>query len=165
MKKLLNAFDTYRDRISEQIFSHEREYALSEEIKGLWMKVPDSGDISFEVGTDYPGNDIIGDDSILLYQSGGSERGFWNLLPEFEFLLESEELEQLKDEVADSLGCESRNIVKKDIQEYYENNYPDILKEWIDEYINESYLDNSLEEYLDNLREKIECEIEEIEEE
>ena len=163
MKPFLRAFDENYDAIIDNILAHERKYALNGQRQELSMRVDDSGAVKFESKEGYEGNDVIRGDSIFLAYSGGAEKDFWNILPSMNVLLDYEELDELKEQIALTEECDTADVTEKDIQKYYEENYPEEIEEWMDEYLYSEYVRDGLEQYLDSLRERIEAQIDELE--
>lgn len=147
------------------ILAHEKKYALSEQRHELSMRVDASGVITFESKEGYEGKDVIRNDSILLAYSGGYKKDFWNILPSMNMLLGYDELNALKEEIALSEECDPSVVTENDIQRYYEENCPKDIKDWLDEYLYSEYVREGLEQYMDNLRERIEAQIDELEDE
>ena len=80
-------------------------------------------------------------------------------------LLDCEELDELKEQIALTEECDTADVTEKDIQKYYEENYPEEIEDWLDEYLYSEYVRDGLEQYMDSLRERIEAQIDELEEE
>ncbi len=162
MADLLKAFDENSSEIKEQILSHERKYALNEHCFELLMVISDSGKVNYESKPGIPSKEVIGDNSISLSYSGGPKKEYWMYIPAFEVLFEPEELEVIKEELAESEGLDLRKIGTNELREYYEKNHPEMIEEWLDEYIDMSYLDDGLDQYMESLRERIEDQIEDL---
>lgn len=100
-----------------------------------------------------------------LHTGGGAEKDFWNILPSTNVLLDYEELDELKGKIALTEECDSADVTEKDIQKYYEENCPKDIEDWLDEYLYSEYVRDGLEQYLDNMRERLEAQIDEFDEE
>lgn len=154
MKTFLEMFDENYYSIKEQVISHETGNMLDTSYSELRMYIDESNNISFIISSDYSGHMVVHEDYIVLSSRDIGNYSVWDYLPDLSELLTEEGIADIKEKVPVPND--------KAVKAYLVNNHPDWIKGWINEALPDikDYLDTSVEPYLENLRYRIEAEIE-----
>ena len=125
------------DTIVDAIHNHFNDYMLSPYSYELRMYVDDSGTISFESAPSSNHNEIWEDDHYVLCKSCGLFT-VWDYLGDVFTLLARDDALQIIDEIPTTL------ISKVVVEKYIEDNYPEMISDWLEEY-NDCHYDDEVE--------------------
>ena len=126
------------DYIVKAIMSHFNEHMLSPYSHELRMFIDNSGTVSFETGLSGNTNDIWVNGHYVLCKAGGFLNSPWYYLGDIRFLLDYDDLISIIEDIP------TRPISKRLVEAYIEENYPELIQEWIEEY-HDNHYDTELE--------------------
>lgn len=124
------------------------------------MYIDDSGCATFKSSEGYSGNEVVHDDYIVLSVAGGDINTVWELLPDIHQLLTEAEISNIKEGIFVTGNADLRS--EDDcIRAFIEDIHPEWIKAWFNESLPEisEHLNSTVESYLENLRDRIESEI------